>query len=130
MSIKHKLSILFLNFSCGPFLNNEFFSFLNSAQQHHSTPVEAMPTPSQMRPCPDITNINSVIKLNASHAVALTECDQLEYLNLNRYGYAMIPAPHMLNLDLETSGLNVENEKCSMINLNRILFVFQVNYIN
>lgn len=56
----------------------------------------------------------------------LTECDQLEYVHLNRYGYAMMPAPHQLNLDLDTSGFNVDKDKCSMINLNRILFVFQV----
>lgn len=50
----------------------------------------------------------------------------LELVHLNRYGYALMSDPRSFHLSLEGLSTYVDFEKSSMINLNRILFVFQV----
>lgn len=125
--MEHKLyakskQMFIKNKSCGPFLNNEYLAFLNS--ERTSSP-EPLPAP-RLRPCPEITTINSIVKLNTSHALMFLSGSDLELVHLNRYGYALMSDPRSFHLSLEGLSTYVDFEKSSMINLNRILFVFQV----
>lgn len=108
--------------SCGPFLNNEYLAYMNAEK---AGPSEPLPAP-KLRPCPDITSINSIVKLNNSHALMFIGGTYLEYVHVNRYGYALMPEPHTFRLALDSLSTYVDFGRSSMINLNRILFVFQV----
>ena len=77
----------------------------------------------KIRDCPDITTINSIVKLNSTTGLMLIG-DKLEFIDITRHGYKLIEntQPMILNLN--------KTIKTSMINLNRILFLFQVTIIN
>lgn len=75
--------------------------------------------------CPDLTAINSIVKLNKTHSLMLSH-GKLYYLELTKTGYK-IPK-NQLVLSLNEEKLNKKTGPItSMINLNRILFVFQVS---
>jgi hypothetical protein len=73
----------------------------------------------KVRDCPDITTINSIVKLNTTTGLMLIG-DKLEFIEITRHGYKLIENIHPMNININ------KTIKASMINLNRILFLFQV----
>jgi hypothetical protein len=81
--------------------------------------VSEVKNKTKLRDCPDITTVNSIVKLNSTTGLILID-DKLEFIEITRHGYKLIDNAKQMNLNLN------KTVKPSMINLNRILFLFQV----
>jgi hypothetical protein len=74
--------------------------------------------------CPNIETVNSIIKLNKTIGLILIG-NKLEYIGITKDGYKLLNLNSTL-INLDDKRYDNKSETFSLINLNRILFLFQV----
>ena len=121
MSI-YKKNIFFLLISCIPFAST-ISNLNNLVAINQVKPENKENSKLNSHSCPELNKISSIVKLNSTTGLMLTG-NRLEFVELLSTGYKIFDEPKILYLDDSyDSGLNLYS---SIVNLNRVLFHFQV----